>query len=77
MPGLIVAFLSIFVASGFAADRTLTVSGVPVTLQDLSGEVDIFYSAMRFNRAMSVWNVEVTIRNKGTPQTDRSLYGKL
>jgi RHS repeat-associated protein len=64
--GLAAALFSLFVAGGFAAERTLNVSGVPVTLQDLSGEVDIFYSAMRLNRSINAWNVEVTIRNKGT-----------
>jgi RHS repeat-associated protein len=65
------AALFSFVIGAHAAERTLTVSGVPVTLQDLSGEVDIFYSAMRFNRALNAWNVEVTIKNRGA----RSLNG--
>ena len=51
--GFTTALFSFFVVSGFAAERTLNVSGVPVTLQDLSGEVDIFYSAMRFNRSIN------------------------
>src|SRR5688572_23924337 len=49
-----------------AAEKTLTFSGVPVTLQDLSGEVDVYFTSMRLNRGLNVWNVEVTVRNRGT-----------
>src|SRR5436190_3207416 len=65
--GALAALLS-FVVVASSAERTLTVSGVPVTLQDLSGEVDIYYSGMRFNRALNVWNVEAVIKNRGTRQ---------
>ena len=47
-----------------AADKTLIFSGVAITVQDVSADVDVIYSSMRLNRALNVWNVEVSIRNK-------------
>lgn len=49
-----------------AAEKTLVFSGVPVAVQDLSGEVDVYFTSMRLNRGLNVWNVEVTVRNRGT-----------
>ncbi|HEX7861016.1 MAG TPA: hypothetical protein VF773_11855 [Verrucomicrobiae bacterium] len=49
------------------------VGGAPVTLQDISAEVEVFYSAMRYNRAQNVWNFEVTIANR----TTRDLTGAM
>lgn len=50
----------------FAADRAFTLSGVSLTLEDVSSEVEVRYRSMRLNRAVNVWNVEVTLTNKGT-----------
>jgi RHS repeat-associated protein len=64
-----VSALCLFVlgaATAFAAERTLNFSGTPVAVQDLSGEVDVYFTSMRLNRALNVWNVEVTVRNKGS-----------
>ncbi|HKS38089.1 MAG TPA: Ig-like domain-containing protein, partial [Verrucomicrobiae bacterium] len=50
----------------FAADRAFTLSGVNLTLEDVSSEVEVRYRSMRLNRALNVWNVEVTLTNKGS-----------
>ena len=47
-----------------AEEKTLTVGGVPIVLQDVTAQTEVLYSAMRFNRASNVWNVEATVRNK-------------
>ena len=57
--GLMLAF------NAAAAEKTLVIGGVPVTLQELTGEVEVYFSGMRFNRAQSVWNFEVTVKNAG------------
>ena len=52
-------------ASASAQDRTFTLQGSTLRLQDLSSEAEVFFQSMRYNRASNVWNLEVTIRNKG------------
>jgi len=37
---------------------------VTVDLQEVTTNVDVYYSAMRFNRAASEWDVDVTVSNK-------------
>src|SRR4051812_8287632 len=58
--------LSFLAPRAFAAEKTLNISGMPVTLQDLSADVTINYYSMRLNRALNVWNVEVAISNKSS-----------
>ncbi len=58
--------LVLLVSGAFGAqaqDKTLTVSGVPIVLRDVTAQAEVFFSGMRFNRASNVWNVEVTVRN--------------
>jgi RHS repeat-associated protein len=59
-------FLFFICASCLAEDKTLTLSGAPVTVRDVSADVDVTYSSMRLNRALNVWNVEISVRNKST-----------
>jgi RHS repeat-associated protein len=37
---------------------------VTVNLQEVTTNVDVYYSAMRFNRAANEWDVDVTVSNK-------------
>lgn len=62
----IVLFAAVLALNAHAVDKTLVFSGVPVTLQDVSADVEVIYSSVRLNRALDVWNVEVTVRNKST-----------
>jgi RHS repeat-associated protein len=48
-----------------AAQKTFAVENATLTLEDVSGEVEVFYRSMRLNRALNVWNVEVTVTNRG------------
>jgi RHS repeat-associated protein len=61
----------LFSSHCLAAEKTLTVAGANVTLADVTGETEVFYSSMRLNRALNVWNVEVTVKNKSS----RELHG--
>lgn len=63
-PFLCLVIVACGLISARAQEKTLTVSGVPIVLQDVTPQADVFYSGMRFNRASNVWNVEVTVRNK-------------
>jgi hypothetical protein len=63
---LLLFVTSLLGANAFAADKTLLLDGAPVTMRDVSDDVEINYSSMRWNRALNVWNVEVSIRNKST-----------
>lgn len=51
-----------------AAEKTFTVSGATVSLQEVSAEVPVRFRSMRFNRALNVWNVEALLTNAG-PRT--------
>ena len=51
------------VVTSQAAEKEFILGGTNVVLQDASAEVSLFYSAMRFNRAQNVWNVEATLKN--------------
>jgi hypothetical protein len=45
--------------------------GVTLALEEISDEAGVMYQAMRLNRALNVWNVEVLLTNL----TDRTLEG--
>jgi RHS repeat-associated protein len=66
----IAAPIFLLVASIFgqlsAAEKAFTLSGANLTLEDVSSEVEVRYRSMRLNRAQNVWNVEVTLTNKGS-----------
>jgi hypothetical protein len=48
------------------AAQSFTVSGVTLSLDDVSPELEVRYQSMRLNRAQNVWNVEVVLTNKGS-----------
>jgi hypothetical protein len=45
-------------------ERSFTLNEVSVRLVDVSPEADVYFRSMRLNRALNVWNVEVTVSNK-------------
>jgi hypothetical protein len=63
--------LGVLAARSHADERSFTLAGESVRLQDVSADVEVRYQAMRFNRAAGVWNVEVFFSNKG----NRALQG--
>lgn len=44
--------------------RTFVLHGVSVQLEDATEQIAVFYRSMRLNRALDVWNVEVTLSNR-------------
>ena len=73
--GLICLMLVAVFASdrSLAAERTFTLQGRSVSLEDVTDRTEVYYEPMRFNRAAGVWNSEVTVKNVG----DSSLSGPL
>ena len=64
-------FAFLFLMLGFggnltAAEKSFILGGVPVTLQDITSDVEVRYQSMRLNRALNVWNVEATLTNKSS-----------
>jgi RHS repeat-associated protein len=57
--------MALFLAAGVAVaeERQFLLDGSPFTLRDVTTNVAIYFQSMRFNRALSVWNVEVTVSN--------------
>lgn len=59
-----IAALFLMVAVGLsAAEKVFTIGGAQVSLQDLSGDVMPNFAAMRFNRALNIWNVDLSLAN--------------
>jgi pimeloyl-ACP methyl ester carboxylesterase len=56
----------LFAMTSMAAERTVSLNGVPVTLDDVSDGVAPLFQSMRLNRALNVWNVELSATNRGT-----------
>lgn len=44
--------------------RNFQLQQVSVTLTDVSADADVRFSSLRWNRALEVWNVEVSVSNK-------------
>ena len=61
-----VLILGCFLPAAFAQEKMLEVDGIPVALREVTGEAQVYFSSMRWNRASNEWNVEATIRNTGT-----------
>jgi RHS repeat-associated protein len=48
-----------------AAQKSFILQNATLALEDVSTDVEVFYRSMRLNRALNVWNVEVTVTNRG------------
>lgn len=51
----------------FAANvgaRSFTFNGTTLDLQEVTTQVDVYFTSMRLNRAVNQWNVDVSISNK-------------
>jgi len=46
------------------AEQVVLLKGVSMTLQDVTSETAVYYTSMRLNRALNIWNVEATVSNK-------------
>jgi RHS repeat-associated protein len=57
--------------SAVAAEKAFTLGGVSMVLEEVTSDVEVRYQSMRLNRALNVWNVEVTI----APKAGRTLRG--
>src|SRR5688572_26096168 len=63
--GLVVMALSLAQEPVTAAgEKAFTLGGATLTLEDISGDVEVRYQSMRLNRALNVWNVEATLANR-------------
>src|SRR5947209_4408239 len=51
-----------------AQQKTFSLRGATLVLDDATADVDVFFSSMRFNRAANVWNFEVTLTNHSARQ---------
>jgi RHS repeat-associated protein len=45
-------------------EAEFTLNGTELTLAEVTPEADVYFRSMRLNRALNVWNVEVTVSNK-------------
>lgn len=73
-------WLSLLLVLGFAPtqaraqeEQTFTLSGVEVTLIDVTPSTAVYFKSMRLNRALNVWNVEMLVSNR----TETSIEGPL
>ncbi len=66
LAGLLAAFLA---PSTRAAE--FVIGGVPLDLQEVTTNVDVYFTSLRLNRAAGEWDVEVTVSNK----TEAALVG--
>src|SRR5688572_994732 len=56
-----------------SGQRIFTVDGIPLSFEDISASVDVYYRSMRLNRALNEWNVETLVSNK----TTQAITGRL
>ena len=63
LPRLVFGLMSVFLA-GTADARPFSLSGVNLELQDVTSNVDVYFTAMRYNRVSNEWDVNVTLSNK-------------
>lgn len=62
----VLVILGCFLTAAFGQEKVLEVDGIPIALREVTGEAQVYFSSMRWNRASNEWNVEVTIRNTGS-----------
>jgi pimeloyl-ACP methyl ester carboxylesterase len=47
-----------------AGQKTFSLGGARLTLDEATAETGVFFTAMRFNRAANLWNVDVSLTNR-------------
>lgn len=52
--------------AGAQEEVVFVLNDVSVTLADSTTRADVFFSSLRLNRALNVWNVEVTVSNRSS-----------
>src|SRR5688572_15289707 len=62
---LLLLALSLFGRPSMGAERAFTLSGVSLTLEEMSADLEVRYSGMRFNRANNQWHAEMRLYNRG------------
>ncbi len=74
LPRCVLSILVLIASSGgktFAADKVFNFGAATLTLQEVTGDVEVRYQSMRLNRALNVWNVEAILTNR----SGRTLQG--
>src|SRR5687768_8577501 len=64
--------VSTFAQTG--TEKIFPYQGESVVTRELTDETQVFFQAMRLNRALNVWNVEVTISNKSSEVLSAPLF---
>ena len=62
--GSLPIFGLLFSLTARGAEQAVVLHGVGMNLEDVSSNTAVYYTSMRLNRALNVWNVEATVSNK-------------
>ena len=62
--GMIFFTLAGLALAATASGRDFAFGGVTLDLQEITTNADVYYTAMRYNRAAAEWDVNVTVSNK-------------
>jgi len=57
---------AVFEPKAAQAEQTFLLNDVSVTLVEVTPDASVYFTSMRLNRALNVWNVEVTISNRSS-----------
>lgn len=64
--GWLLLLLALFSTDAFPAERTFSLGGANIILEDVSGDLEAHFRSLRFNRAQNVWNAEVILTNRSS-----------
>src|SRR5579863_10346310 len=64
LAALLFCFGLLAFSSARGAEQTVELNGVSMTLQDVTSQTAVYYTSMRLNRALNIWNVEAAVSNK-------------
>src|SRR5674476_112952 len=62
--GIFFAALAVVLIDTVAHARAFVIDGLTIDLQEVTTNVDVYFTVMRFNRAASEWDVNVAVSNK-------------
>ncbi len=68
VPLLALVGISAVADSAVADVRTFSLGEATLSLEDVTPEVGVVFTSLRFNRALNIWNVEVSLTNR-SPRT--------